>query len=122
MIVDTSVWIDHFRMRNDALVAALDAQQVEMHPFVVGELALGTIPRRRQALRWLDALPLVAVAADSEVRSLVERRRLAGRGIGWVDAHLLASALISHSDLWTEDRRLGEVAAEIGVLGLLAQR
>ena len=104
-------------MRNDALVAALEAQQVEMHPFVVGELALGTIPRRRQALLWLEALPLVAVAADLEVRSLVERRRLTGRGIGWVDAHLLASALISHSDLWTTDRRLGEVAAEVGVGG-----
>ena len=67
---------------------------------------------------WLDALPLVAVASDSEVRLLVERRRLAGRDIGWVDAHLLASALISHSDLWTTDGRLGVVAAEIGVLGL----
>ncbi len=109
LLADTSVWIEHLRVGVPRLAAALDAGIVAAHPFVVGELACGTLRDRRGILADLALLPQVEVAQHAEVLALVERRALAGRGIGWIDAHLLAAALISGSALWTLDRRLDEL-------------
>lgn len=85
------------------------------HPFVVGELALGHLTRRREILGLLSELPRAQVATHEEVLALVDRHHLAGAGIGWIDAHLLASAALSGVSLWTLDRRLGAVAARLGL-------
>lgn len=115
MLVDSSVWIDHFRAADKELGAALGAGMVELHPMVLGELALGMVPERRSTLEDLRALPVSVVADFDEVLVLVEARSLHGRGIGYVDAHLLASCRISGATLWTHDRRLRDAAVELGV-------
>lgn len=110
MLVDTSVWIDHFRSRNRRLVEQLDTAEVWTHPFVIGELACGNLARRREVLTHLEALPKAPLVEHEEVMMLVEALRLSGRGLGWVDAHLLASARLAHIPLWTLDKRLEAIA------------
>jgi hypothetical protein len=117
-LVDTSVWIEFLRRAPPGadLREALEAGEVFTHPLVIGELALGTLGRRRAAiLADLRLLPALPAASDDEVLELVEARELAGKGIGWVDAHLLASALLAQVDLWTLDGRLARVAASLAV-------
>ena len=115
-LVDTSVWIDHLRIGDPALAALLDAGQVLTHPFVIGELALGSLRKRDVVMSLLSHLPSSAVATDSEVLSFIVRNALFGRGIGCVDVHLLAAArLTAGTRLWTNDRRLGAVAERLGV-------
>jgi predicted nucleic acid-binding protein len=108
LLVDTSVWIGHLRRGDDRLVAALDAGAVLSHPFVIGELACGAIRRRETFLADLRQLPSAAEAAHHEVLGLLERHRLHGRGLGWTDVHLLASALLSGVELYTHDASLAE--------------
>lgn len=115
MLVDTSVWVDHLAGGNPALAELLEAGDVETHPFVVGELALGNLRWRDGILGYLEALPSVPPAEHAEVLHLVEDRELAGSGLGWVDVHLLASALIGGTRLWTLDRALAAAAARLGV-------
>ena len=115
MLVDTSVWIDHLRRGHPALAAQLEDGAVWTHPFVVGELACGNLHRRAEILSLLAALPAVPVAAHDEVLAFVEHRRLTGRGLGWIDMHLLASATLASVPLWTSDRRLFAVAQELGI-------
>lgn len=115
LLVDTSLWIDMFRRGEPGLVDALGADLVEMHPMVLGELALGNLSSRSRTLSDLASLPMAAVASDDELVDCIDRRGLHGRGIGYVDAHLLASCLISGSTLWTRDRRLHGVAVDVGV-------
>ena len=115
ILVDTSVWIDHFRRADAALVALLRARVVVVHPFVAGALACGHLPRRDATLAMIMLLPMAPVVAHHETRSFVERHALMGRGIGWLDAHLLASALVAGVRLWSRDRRLAAVAAERGM-------
>jgi predicted nucleic acid-binding protein len=115
MLVDTSVWIDHLARANPLLVEALEAGAVETHPFIVGELALERLRWRDETLSYLTALPCVPVAEHDEVLGLVMGHELAGSGIGWVDAHLLASALIGNTSVWTLDRPLAASAARLGV-------
>lgn len=114
-VVDTSVWVDHLRHRNRALVDLLNRAEVLSHPFVIGELALGHMRLRAEILALLERLPRAAPASHEEVLALVDRHRLAGSGIGWIDAHLLSSARLSAAKLWTLDRRLSKVASAIGV-------
>jgi predicted nucleic acid-binding protein len=114
VIVDTSVWIDHLRRGNRQLVARLGRGIILCHPLVIGELACGNL-RNREVLDLLAALPSATMADHEEALVLVETHRLAGRGLGWVDVHLLASTLLSRVPLWTFDRRLHGVAAELGV-------
>ena len=114
-LADTSVWIQHFRRGEPALAHRLSEGLVLMHPFVSGELACGNLRNRAATLSDLHALPLAKMASNTEVLQLVEDRRRWGRGLGWVDAHLLASALLSHCALWTLDRKLGEAAAKLGL-------
>lgn len=114
ILADTSVWVDHLRRNNGTLASLLDRGDVACHPFVVGEIALGRLQNRRAILELLGELPTCRVAEDAEVLALIERRSLVGTGIGWVDAHLLAAALIDGRLLWTLDRRLMSVARDLG--------
>jgi predicted nucleic acid-binding protein len=116
-LVDTSVWIDHWRRGNARLAAALELGRVAAHAFVIGELACGTMPRRSTTLPLLEALPRVLTARHDEVMTLVERQRMAGKGLGWVDAHLLAAATLSDTPLWTLDRALRRAAEALNVFG-----
>jgi predicted nucleic acid-binding protein len=116
ILVDTSIWIDHLRVGDDRLVAALNGQEVGCHPVIVGELALGGIRDRRAFLTDLERLPRAIVARDEEVLSLVESRALHGRGLSYPDACLLASALLTAGvRLWTRDSRLRATAVELGI-------
>lgn len=103
LLVDTSVWIGHLRRSDERLVRALEAGTVLTHPFVIGELACGSMRRRAEFLGELERLPLAVEATHDEVLQLVERNRLQGRGLGWIDAHLLASARLTGSALYTHD-------------------
>jgi predicted nucleic acid-binding protein len=114
ILVDTSVWIDHLRSGEPALATALEGGRVMMHPFVLGELACGNLQNRREVLRLLNALPAAPTATDPEALDFIERRALMGRGLGYIDVHLLAStALAAAARMWTRDRRLAAVAAEL---------
>ena len=116
ILVDTSVWVDHLRSTDRALAAALDAGRVLAHPLVIGEIACGNLRNRRENLGLLGSLPSAPVATHSEALLFLEKRGLYGRGVGFVDVHLLVStALASPSRLWTRDRRLAEVAGELSV-------
>ena len=115
ILVDTSVWVEHLRRGLPQLATLLQEGEVLIHPWVIGELACSTLRNRSQVLELLQGLPAATVASDAEVLLLFERDRLMGRGIGYIDAHLLASARLSHCRLWTQDRRLAAVAQEQGV-------
>ena len=111
ILVDTSVWIDHLRNGNADLQALLQESEVLVHPFVIGELACGTLGNRAEVLRLLQELPRALLAEDAEVLNLLETYRLWGRGVGWIDVHLLASTLLSHSRIWTLDKHLSGLAS-----------
>ncbi len=115
VLADTSVWIEHFRHREPTLADRLSDGLVLMHPIVSGELACGNLRDRAAILSDLNTLPQSKLATDAEVMQLLEDRRLWGRGLGWVDAHLLASALLSNCRFWTLDVRLAKVARELGL-------
>jgi len=115
ILVDTSVWIAHLREKQPVFADLLSDGQVLLHPCVSGELACGNLSKRAVILSDLQALPAAAVASDTEVMRLIENRGIWGRGLGWVDAHLLASALISNCQLWTFDKRLAKTAAELAL-------
>ncbi|MBK9168888.1 MAG: PIN domain-containing protein [Bryobacterales bacterium] len=115
VLADTSVWIHHFRYGEPELADRLSGGLVVMHPFVCGELTCGNLKHRTAILAHLQALPEAKQASSEEVLQLIDRRRLWGRGLGWIDAHLLASALLSNCYLWTLDKRLAQTAAELGV-------
>lgn len=113
VLVDTSVWVAHFRQHNEHLAALLEAGMVVCHPYVVIEVACGTPPERRTVVGLLAELECVPVATHEEILALIERRTLYGRGCGFVDVSLLASALLGDRTLlWTLDRRLEAIAAE----------
>jgi predicted nucleic acid-binding protein len=116
ILVDTSVWIEHLRAGNARLKALLFDQQVLCHRFVVGELACGTLQKRGEILADLKALPEAHWVEHEEVMSFLEAQRLYGQGIGWVDAHLLASTLLTGCAIWTFDKPLRRAAAALNVL------
>jgi predicted nucleic acid-binding protein len=115
ILVDTSIWIDHLRSGDKQLKALLDDGQVLLHAFVIGELALGNLRQRQPILQSLLELTSVKSAQDDEVLAFIDANALAGLGIGFVDAHLLAAARLSNTMLWTRDRRLHEVARKLGL-------
>jgi len=119
MLVDTSVWIDHFRRGNASLVSALESAEVWCHPFVLGELACGSLQNREEILSLLAALPQAPVATEEEALKLLEMKHLMGKGLGWIDIHLLGSALLAGIPLWTLDRPLQAAAIELGVGGTI---
>lgn len=113
ILVDTSVWVDHFRAGDDRLIRLLERTAVTMHPFVVGELGCGNLADRQSTLELLRQLPAAVVADHDEVLEFILQRRMFGKGIGFVDAHLLASVVLSGDKLWTRDKRLQAAAIEI---------
>lgn len=116
VLVDTSIWVDHLRRSNTGLVELLEQTQVAIHPWIIGELACGNIKNRKELLLLLKSLPSIAVAEDEEVLQLIESKKLMGRGIGWVDVHLLATCLIEGVPLWTGDKSLRTISAALGLL------
>tara|TARA_R110000868_G_scaffold148286_1_gene370021 strand:+ start:3996 stop:4367 length:372 start_codon:yes stop_codon:yes gene_type:complete len=116
ILVDSSVWIDHFRHDDPGLSALLNKRQVLTHPFVIGELALGSLRQRDVVLDALRGLPSAQVATDKEVQAFIDQHKLFGIGIGYVDAHLLAGTLLSvGAKLWTRDKRLRNAALRLGL-------
>lgn len=116
VLADTSIWIDHFR-RNDARLAQLlDQGNVAMHPFVIGELLLGHVPRIAEMMDDLNKLPRAMVASSEEVLQFISSRKLPGSGVGYVDAHLLAAAaLMTETSVWTRDKRLLAAAQRLSL-------
>ncbi len=116
ILVDTSVWVDHLRRGGDELIRLLDGSRVLAHPYVVGEIACGNLHNRNEVLSLISDLPRVAVATDEEVLFFIEQHELMGRGIGYIDAHLLAAvSLAAPGRLWTRDKRLAMLAVEAGL-------
>jgi predicted nucleic acid-binding protein len=116
VLADSSVWIDHFRGTLDGLDEMLDARSIVMHDHVLGELALGSLRDRTETLWNLGNLPRAPLATDAEVMVFIESRRIFSRGIGYSDAHLLASAMLGKPvTIWTKDTKLAAVAAALGV-------
>ncbi len=115
VLVDTSVWIDHFRRSSRQLVGLLEAEEVALHSFVLGELACGNLRNRKEIIALLHSLPCCTKADDDEVLFFIERHGLMGRGVGLIDMHLLASCQLDSCWLWTRDKRLKALAEETGV-------
>ena len=115
ILVDTSVWIDHLRSKSRTLAGLLEAGAVYTHPFVIGELACGNLSRRSEILEALAALPAAPLVEHETTIRLIERDQLAGKGLGWVDVYLLASAQRGNLTLWTLDKRLRAAAASMGL-------
>lgn len=120
ILVDTSVWVDHLRATNRTLAGLLQSGQILVHPFVIGELALGSLHRRALVLQKHQELPYTIVATDEEVLHFIDQHALVGLGIGCLDAHLLAAVwLTAHASVWTRDKRLGGAAQRLGVAAVL---
>lgn len=116
ILVDTSVWIDHLRQGNAHLAHLLGIGQVFTHPYIIGELALGSLQNRNAVLGGLKDLPQACVATDDEVLQFVETNAVFGRGIGYIDAHLLAAVrLAPGTRLWTRDKRLLSASTDLQV-------
>ena len=116
ILADTSIWVDHLRSNNKILASLLEANIVLIHPFVIGELALGNLRQRKAILTALSDLPSINVATEAEVLHFIDRHALSGRGIGYIDAHLLAAAkLTAGIYLWTNDSKLHSVAHQLGL-------
>ena len=114
ILVDTSVWIDHLRTGDEELITLLTNNQVLVHPFITGELACGNLSNRGEVLKFMSDLPQSPVATDTEVLFFIDRHQLMGRGIGYIDAHLLAATTLADSALfWARDKRLVQVATDL---------
>jgi predicted nucleic acid-binding protein len=123
ILVDTSIWVDHLRTGDKALTDLLDTGMVLAHPFVTGELALANLRQRELVLGALSDLPQANVATDAEVLHFIERHALFGRGVGYVDVHLLVAVrLTAGAALWTHDKRLHGIADQLGLAMTLPQR
>jgi predicted nucleic acid-binding protein len=116
VLVDTSVWVEHFRSGEPRLACLLDRGEVVCHPFVIGELACGNLPNRLKTLGLLMDMPQAAAAGHDEVIAFIETEGLIGAGLGYVDIHLLASARLSEVSLWTLDGPLRKAAGKLGLL------
>lgn len=117
ILIDTSIWVDHLRADNKTLAGLLETNSVLVHPFVIGEIALGSLRRRDLILSALMDLPHASVATDAEVLGFIEKHALFGLGIGYIDTHLLAAVrLTPGARLWTRDTRLHDVALRLGLV------
>jgi len=113
VLADTSVWIDHLRKKEIKLFNLLHKGDVCIHPFIIGEIACGNLKNRKEILHLLKALPKILEATDDEVLLFIENNDLSGKGIGYIDAHLLASSLINKVELWTKDKRLSAIYSKL---------
>ncbi|MCA9407719.1 MAG: PIN domain-containing protein [Candidatus Omnitrophica bacterium] len=116
VLVDTSVWIAHFRSGKNKLVEMLNEGNVLCHPFIIGELACGNIRNRDEILSLLHDLPMVIQVSDNEAIEFIKMRKLMGKGLGYIDVHLLASALLSNVSLWTLDAKLNQMAVNLKLI------
>ena len=115
VLVDTSVWVDHFRGGNSQLVKLLNYGDVLCHHFIIGELACGNIKNRKQILSLLQALPEAIQASNQEILKFIEINNLSGKGLGYIDIHLLAATFLSNTTLWTLDKKLNEISLKLKV-------
>ena len=116
ILVETSIWVDHLRSSDAALTGLLERGSVLIHPFVIGELALGVLRQREVILGALRNLPVVTVATDDEVLHFIDDGSLAGLGIGYIDVHLLAATRLTEgASFWTRDKRLAVVAGRLSL-------
>lgn len=113
ILVDSSVWIDHFRRSDPRLVALLEAELVAIHPFIIGEIACGNLRNRIEILKLLQELPSLPKAEDEEVLFLIDQHHIHGRELGYIDVHLLAACLLHSFPLWTHDKRLHTQAKKL---------
>jgi predicted nucleic acid-binding protein len=120
ILADTSVWADHLRSPDAVMASCLEVGEITLHAFVIGELAIGSMPRYGAVLAALQKLPQIGVARSTEVLTFVWENKLMGTGIGFVDAHLLASTkLAPDTQLWTRDKRLRRAAESMGIASAL---
>ena len=116
ILADTSIWVDYFRKQNNYFVERLDDDLVVMHPLVYGELVCGGLPKRRDILSQINSLPLLPVVANPEVVAFIKKHNLAGKGIGYIDAHLLAAVAQADSiRLYTHDTHLHQAAQSLSL-------
>jgi predicted nucleic acid-binding protein len=113
VLVDTSVWIDFLRSGDSRLSDLLNEGEVQLHPYILGELHLGNIPKRKHFLNLIESLPQSTQATNEEVTHLIESHKLYGTGIGYIDAHILASSIIDRIPLWTFDKRLDALSKKL---------
>lgn len=115
ILADTSIWIDHLSKSDSELSELLNKNEVVMHPFIMGEILLGSLSSRTDIETALTEMPQAIKASDREVLFFIRSAKIFGRGIGWVDTHLLVSAQLTGARLWTRDKRLARVAKELGL-------
>jgi predicted nucleic acid-binding protein len=117
VLVDTSVWVAHLRHGAIGLEGLLNEGRVVCHPFIVGELACGNLQNRSEILVHLQALPQTILAEHEEVMQFIEYYSLMGKGLGFIDLHLLASAVLTKVPLWTLDKKLNKVVVKLELAG-----
>ncbi|MFC1495573.1 type II toxin-antitoxin system VapC family toxin [Thermodesulfobacteriota bacterium] len=115
ILVDTSVWIKHLREGEKNLVPLLEQGSVACHPFIIGEIACGGMKNRYEIISLLNDLPSVEILDHSEIMEFIENRKIMNKGVGYIDVHLLGSALVSGTLLWTFDKALGKIAKELSI-------
>ena len=115
LLVDTSVWVSHLREGNVGLANSLNDGDVVCHPFIIGELACGLLRNRSEILSLLQTLPMVIQAEHEEVLPFIENNKLMGKELGYIDIHLLASAVLAETPIWTLDKKLNEVSIKLGL-------
>jgi predicted nucleic acid-binding protein len=115
VLVDTSVWISHLRDGSYGLMELLNNGDVLCHPFIIGELACGNIKNRNEIISLLRSLPMAKTLVHDEVLKFTEDRKLARRGLGFIDVHLLASAILSDSPMWSLDKKMSNIALELNI-------
>ena len=113
VLVDTSVWVDHFRFGNSQLIDLLNDGDVICHHFIIGELACGNLKNRKQILSLLLALPMAVQASHQEILKFIEIKKLMGKGLGYIDVHLLAAAFLSDTSLWSLDKKLNSMSLKL---------
>ena len=115
VLVDTSVWVSHLRNGDVGLEKLLNDGEVVCHPFIVGELACGNLKNRHEILMYLESLPKAVLAEDGEVLKFIETHELMGKGLGYIDVHLIAAAVLTDVPLWTFDKTLDKITKKIGI-------
>ena len=115
VLVDTSIWVSHLRNGDVGLDKLLNDGEVVCHPFIVGELACGNLKNRHEILMYLQSLPMAILAEDGEVLKFIENHQLMGKGLGYIDVHLIAAAVLTDVPLWTFDKILDKVIRKIGI-------
>ncbi len=113
VLIDTSVWIDHFRSGNSILKDLLESDRVITHPYIIGELFCGNFSHRNETLSFFNDLPICGVLDHEEIMAFIENRRLFGKGLGYIDVHLVASAFLESVKLFTFDKKLKNVVQEL---------